>query len=176
MTKRIILLAALIGPRPPPGARLRPRRTAASTATAGSTAELKAPADAFAQDVHQQFGLSCKDCHGGNPAQDDADKAKDKTFKGAPKRAQIPEFCASCHSDAAYMRTLQPRASASTSSSQYETSKHGQLLKKGDTKVGGLHGLPRRPRHPDGEVPQVDRPSPGTSPRPAPAATPTRPT
>ena len=71
-----------------------PRRTAASSATPASTAELKAPAEAFAQDIHQQFGLTCKDCHGGNPAQDDADKAKDKTFKGAPKRARIPEFCA----------------------------------------------------------------------------------
>ena len=112
----------------------------------GLEAELKAPAVSFAQDVHQQFGLTCKDCHGGNPAQADADKAKDKTFKGTPKRAQIPEFCASCHSNTAYMRTFNPRLRVDQLS-QYETSKHGQLLKKGDVKVAictdchGVHGI-----------------------------------
>ena len=112
----------------------------------GLEAELKAPAVSFAQDIHQQFGLTCKDCHGGNPAQADEDKAKDKTFKGAPKRAQIPEFCASCHSDAAYMRTFNPRLRVDQLS-QYKTSNHGQLLKKGDAKVAvctdchGAHGI-----------------------------------
>lgn len=97
-------------------------------------AELRAPADAFKQDIHQQFGLGCVDCHGGNPGQDDADKAKDKSFKGAPKKAQIPEFCASCHSNAATMRSFNPNLRVDQLS-QYWTSRHGQLLKKGDTKV-----------------------------------------
>jgi predicted CXXCH cytochrome family protein len=109
-------------------------------------AELRAPADAFKQDIHQQFGLGCADCHGGNPAQDDADKAKDKSFKGAPKRAQIPEFCASCHSNAATMRSFNPNLRVDQLS-QYWTSRHGQLLKNGDTKVAvctdchGPHGI-----------------------------------
>jgi predicted CXXCH cytochrome family protein len=112
----------------------------------GLEAELKAPAVNFAQDIHQQFGLTCKDCHGGNPAQVDEDKAKDKSFKGAPKRTQIPEFCASCHGNSAYMRTYNPRLRVDQLS-QYETSKHGQLLKKGDAKVAvctdchGVHGI-----------------------------------
>lgn len=112
----------------------------------GLEAELMAPAANFAQDVHQQFGLTCTDCHGGNPAQADMDKAKDKSFKGAPKRANIPEFCASCHSDAAYMRTFNPRLRVDQLS-QYQTSQHGKLLKKGDAKVAvctdchGVHGI-----------------------------------
>jgi predicted CXXCH cytochrome family protein len=109
-------------------------------------AELRAPADAFKQDIHQQFGLGCVDCHGGNPGQDDEDLAKDKSFKGAPKRAQVPEFCASCHSNAATMRSFNPNLRVDQLS-QYWTSRHGQLLKKGDTKVAvctdchGQHGI-----------------------------------
>jgi predicted CXXCH cytochrome family protein len=96
--------------------------------------ELKTPAVNFAQDAHARFGLTCKDCHGGNPAAADEDKAKDKTFKGAPKRAQIPEFCGRCHADATYMRTANAKLRIDQLD-QYWTSKHGQQLKKGDTKV-----------------------------------------
>lgn len=114
--------------------------------------ELKAPAEGFKLDVHQQFGLSCQDCHGGNPAQEDADKAKDKTFRGAPKRAQVPEFCARCHSDSAYIRNFNPRLRVDQLE-LYRTSRHGELLKKGDTKVAvctdchGVHGI-QTAKHP----------------------------
>jgi len=43
--------------------------------------ELLAPVVTFKIDIHQQFGLSCADCHGGNPSEEDIDLAKDKTFK-----------------------------------------------------------------------------------------------
>ncbi len=108
--------------------------------------ELKAPVEGFKIDVHQQFGLSCADCHGGNAAQDDADKAKDKSFRGAPKRAQVPGFCARCHSDSAYIKAFNPRLRVDQME-LYQTSRHGQLLKKGDTKVAvctdchGVHGI-----------------------------------
>jgi predicted CXXCH cytochrome family protein len=108
--------------------------------------ELRAPAEGFGQDIHQQFGLSCKDCHGGNPAEGNEDLAKDKSFKGAPKRAQIPEFCASCHANAAYIRSFNPSLRVDQLS-QYWTSRHGQLRKKGDEKVAvctdchGVHGI-----------------------------------
>jgi len=114
--------------------------------------ELKAPAESFKLDVHQQFGLGCQDCHGGNPALDDQDKAKDKTFKGAPKRAQVPEFCARCHSDSAYIKAFNPRLRVDQLD-LYKTSRHGELLKKGDTKVAvctdchGVHGI-QTAKHP----------------------------
>jgi predicted CXXCH cytochrome family protein len=145
MTKRIILLAAFMGLCLLPGAVLA-QKNSCLECHRGLDAKLKAPADVFAQDIHQQFGLTCKDCHGGNPAQADADKAKDKTFKGAPKRAQIPEFCARCHSDTAYMRQFNPNLRVDQLS-QYATSKHGQRLKAGDAKVAvctdchGVHGI-----------------------------------
>jgi predicted CXXCH cytochrome family protein len=114
--------------------------------------ELKAPAESFKLDVHQQFGLGCQDCHGGNPALDDQDKAKDNTFRGAPKRVQVPEFCARCHSDSAYIKAFNPRLRVDQLD-LYKTSRHGELLKKGDTKVAvctdchGVHGI-QTAKHP----------------------------
>jgi predicted CXXCH cytochrome family protein len=108
--------------------------------------ELKAPAEAFAQDVHGQFGLGCQDCHGGNPGTEDIDKAKDKSFKGTPKRERIPAFCGECHADAARMRSYNPSLRVDQLE-QYWTSRHGQRLKAGDTKVAvctdchGVHGI-----------------------------------
>ncbi|NTV79860.1 MAG: hypothetical protein HGA24_00330 [Candidatus Aminicenantes bacterium] len=108
--------------------------------------ELKAPAAALAADIHAEFGLSCKDCHGGDPGQDDVDKAKDRTFKGSPKRKDIPQFCGGCHADAAAMRAFNP-ALRTDQLSQYWTSRHGLLLKAGDTKAAvctdchGVHGI-----------------------------------
>ncbi len=107
---------------------------------------LKAPAENFAADIHKQFGLGCQDCHGGNPAQEDIELAKDRTFKGAPLRAKIPEFCGSCHSDSAYMRKFNPNLRVDQLT-LYWTSRHGQLLKKGDAAVAvctdchGVHGI-----------------------------------
>jgi len=106
---------------------------------------LKVTAESIRGDIHVQFGLTCKDCHGGNPALDD-DRSMDKTFKGAPKRAEIPGFCGRCHSDTAYMRTFNPSLRVDQLG-QYETSKHGQQLKKGDVRVAvctdchGVHSI-----------------------------------
>jgi len=108
--------------------------------------ELKAPVTAFKGDIHGQFNLSCVDCHGGNPAEDDVDRAKDRTFKGAPKRTQVPQFCGGCHSDGAYMRRYNPGLRVDQLD-QFWTSRHGQLLKGGDSKAAvctdchGVHGI-----------------------------------
>lgn len=108
--------------------------------------ELKAPVAAFKGDVHGQFNLSCADCHGGNPAQDDVERAKDKTFKGAPKRAQVPQFCGRCHADGALMRKYNP-ALRIDQLDQFWTSRHGQLVRAGDAKAAvctdchGVHGI-----------------------------------
>ena len=108
--------------------------------------ELLAPVETFELDAHRQFGLSCAACHGGNPAEEDIDLAKDKSFKGIPERSRIPEFCASCHSDSTYIRRYNPSLRVDQLDI-YWTSEHGQLLKKGDAKVAvctdchGTHGI-----------------------------------
>ncbi len=108
--------------------------------------ELLAPVETFELDIHRQFGLSCAACHGGNPAEEDIDLAKDKSFKGIPERSRIPEFCASCHSDSTYIRRYNPSLRVDQLDI-YWTSEHGQLVKKGDAKVAvctdchGTHGI-----------------------------------
>lgn len=112
-------------------------------------------------DVHLQVGLSCADCHGGDPtAFDDPDAAMwdDDTFIGAVPREDQPEVCGKCHTDPNFMR--QYTASVRTDEiQQYWTSQHGKLLKKGNDKVAvctschGVHGIfpkddPRSPVYP----------------------------
>jgi nitrate/TMAO reductase-like tetraheme cytochrome c subunit len=113
-------------------------------------------------DVHAQVGLSCHDCHGGNPdpnadmaAAMDA-KFKSNPFIGRPKRTQIPEFCGKCHSNADYMKRFNPAARVDQLT-EYKTSVHGQRLAKGDENVAtcidchSVHGI-RRKGNPDSPV------------------------
>jgi predicted CXXCH cytochrome family protein len=110
--------------------------------------ELLRPAEAFPFDIHNQAGLGCESCHGGNPKEEDIELAKDQTFRGKPEREDIPEFCASCHSDVNYMKSFNPTIRVDQLS-LYWTSLHGRLLKEGDLKVAvctdchGIHGIQR---------------------------------
>ncbi len=123
-------------------------------------APLKVTTEQFAQDIHAQKGLTCASCHGGDPniADENAMSAK-AGFKGKVTRDKIPEMCARCHSDAAYMRQYNPSL-RTDQLAQYKTSVHGKrLFEQHDTKVAvctdchGVHGLravsdPRSKVHP----------------------------
>ena len=96
---------------------------------------LAAPIKVIESDIHFQAGLGCADCHGGDPHDDSMDAMSPKKgFRGAPKKAQIPEFCGRCHSDATYMRHFNPKV-RTDEQSEYVTSVHGKRLKQGDQKV-----------------------------------------
>ena len=86
-------------------------------------------------DIHYQNGLSCADCHGGDP-KDPGLTAMDpgKGFRGVPAKKDIPGFCGRCHSDENYMRRFNPGLSTDQEA-QYKTSVHGRRLAEGDTKV-----------------------------------------
>ncbi len=107
-------------------------------------ARLVKPAQLYASDVHHQAGLTCANCHGGDP--NDASMnamSPAKGFRGVPKKNLIPDFCARCHSDIAYMHRFNPKMRADQLS-QYLTSVHGKHLKQGDTKVAACvdcHGV-----------------------------------
>ncbi|HEX9759484.1 MAG TPA: cytochrome c3 family protein, partial [Candidatus Acidoferrales bacterium] len=100
------------------------------------------------QDIHLQKGLNCASCHGGNSSVEDMGLSMSRAagFRGKITRAQIPALCASCHSDAAYMRQYNPSV-RTDQLSQYKTSIHGQRLARGDTQVAvctdchGVHDL-----------------------------------
>jgi hypothetical protein len=118
----------------------------------------------FEADVHAQVGLSCHDCHGGNPAEavatdkhaaKDPDRA-DGPYLGAPERAAVPGFCGRCHSSPEYMKRFRPDARVDQER-EYWTSRHGALLREGDENVAtctdchGVHGI-LRPSDPRSSV------------------------
>ena len=107
----------------------------------------------WAKGVHAAVGLSCHDCHGGNPALALADdiEAMDEEYEpnpylGAPERAEIPSFCGGCHSDPSFMRRYDPAARIDQEI-EYWTSHHGKALAAGDVNVAtcvdchGVHGM-----------------------------------
>jgi predicted CXXCH cytochrome family protein len=98
--------------------------------------ELAEPAAEVPASVHGEEGLSCADCHGGDPQAEDMDEAMSpaKGYVGAPTREEIPHFCGRCHSDERYMRRYRPRIPVDQEIA-YWTSQHGIKLKEGDKKV-----------------------------------------
>ena len=96
----------------------------------------------FPQDVHAEVGLSCHDCHGGNPdpaLAEDAEAAMDRAyrpnpFRPTPARGGIPGACGRCHSDAAYMKRFNPGLRVDQEQ-EYWTSQHGRALRRGDASV-----------------------------------------
>lgn len=117
----------------------------------------KAKMKTYADDVHAQVGLSCHDCHGGNPDPklgEDMVSAMDASYKpnpyvGKPAREKMPEFCGRCHSSAQYMKKFNPTARVDVVN-EYHSSVHGQQLAKGDPNVAmcidchGVHGILRK--------------------------------
>jgi predicted CXXCH cytochrome family protein len=116
---------------------------------------LSAPAKLFDNDIHKSRGLSCNDCHGGDPNADTKEAAKDprKGYLGKPKTLDIPAYCGKCHSDANLMKRFNPSLRVDQER-EYYTSVHGHLLKeKGETRVAtcischSVHGI-RSPTDP----------------------------
>src|SRR5678815_3122472 len=109
---------------------------------------LSNPAKLFVNDVHRSRGLSCNDCHGGDPNADTSEAAKDpsKGYLGKPRTVDIPAYCGKCHSDANLMKKFNPSLRVDQES-EYYTSVHGKLLKTGEQKVAtcischSVHGI-----------------------------------
>ncbi len=125
---------------------------------------LSHPAMAMGEDVHAAAGITCADCHGGDPTlvivDEDYDPAKEPAtgFVGAPGVRDIPDFCGKCHADASYMQRYDPNLPVDQLA-QYWVSGHGKKLGEGATDVAqclschGSHGIltaedPRAPVYP----------------------------
>jgi predicted CXXCH cytochrome family protein len=132
----VLILSALVSP----------AATKDSCVSCHSTLDgkLAASAKLFDSDIHHQAGLSCADCHGGDSTDESMDAmSRARGFRSAPKKTQLPDFCARCHSDAAYMRRFNPKL-RTDQLGQYWTSVHGKRLKQGDAKVAACvdcHGV-----------------------------------
>ncbi|MDX1385819.1 MAG: cytochrome c3 family protein, partial [Thermoanaerobaculia bacterium] len=118
----------------------------------------------FAEGVHAKVGLSCHDCHGGNPdpaLAEDVDAAMDPGYGEAPylgvvaRRVQ-PALCGVCHSDPTFMRRYKPDARVDQEH-EYWASQHGLAVRQGSDRAAvcvdchGVHGI-LRPADPDAPV------------------------
>lgn len=65
----------------------------------------------FQNDIHFKKGLSCADCHGGDPTASDQNisMSPQKGFRTRVTREGVAEFCGRCHSDAAFMKKHNPK-------------------------------------------------------------------
>ena len=101
-----------------------------------------------ATDVHRGAGLSCVNCHGGDPTAEDPGRAKSRSkgFVGKPKSWAVAQLCGSCHSDIERMRVVNPRL-PTDQLAQYRTSEHGKRALTGSLRVAtcvschGFHGI-----------------------------------
>lgn len=104
----------------------------------------------FAESIHAVEGVSCSDCHGGNPAMRDVAGAHAGEFRSLANRREIPEMCADCHSDLEQMRAYNLPVDQYAI---YLTSQHGKALAEGETRAAvctdchGVHDI-LRPRDP----------------------------
>ena len=97
---------------------------------------LSTPTASLAFDVHAKRGLGCVACHGGDASSRNEDRAhaKETGFVGLPDAPAILQLCARCHSDPKFMRAYNPTL-ATDQLDKYKTSRHGQLLEMGLSKV-----------------------------------------
>lgn len=92
--------------------------------------QLKQP---FKESAHARSGMTCVDCHGGDPRDTESTAmAHGLGFRGRFRRGDIPGMCASCHADRMRMRQYGLPADQLA---DYQFSEHGQALAQGDTRV-----------------------------------------
>ncbi len=87
--------------------------------------ELGEPVHQWEGSIHQEAGVACSGCHGGNAASFDRPKAPGTNFIGKPSPRQGVQVCARCHADPRAMRQFNLRTDQY---SEYLTSAHGRRL------------------------------------------------
>jgi hypothetical protein len=58
---------------------------------------LGAPVGAWRTSIHAGNGISCHDCHGGDPTDFAMAMSPERGFLGAPEYEAVPQFCGRCH-------------------------------------------------------------------------------
>ncbi len=86
---------------------------------------LGAPVADWRTSVHAANGISCNNCHGGDPSDFAMAMSPDRGFLGAPKDTAIPAFCGRCHVGV---------------EKDYLGSAHGRALGRGGPQCVTCHG------------------------------------
>jgi len=125
----------LVAPRDATAQAVPARNTCVSCHTEAGD-ELAVPVKMMADDIHARRGLSCANCHGGDPNDDDVDRSMDprKGFVGKPGSKQVSSFCGKCHSNPITMKRFNPGLRVDQEA-EFATSIHGKRVASGDTKA-----------------------------------------
>lgn len=91
----------------------------------GLDGHLGAPVAPWQTSVHAASGISCHDCHGGDPTDFVMAMSPERGFIGVPSHEEIPEFCGRCH-----VGVL----------GDYRDSAHGQAIDRGGAQCVTCHG------------------------------------
>jgi hypothetical protein len=63
----------------------------------GQSGKLAIPVEEWRQSVHAANGISCHDCHGGDPTDFAMAMSPERGFIGVPDFVGVPDFCGRCH-------------------------------------------------------------------------------
>ncbi|MCL4540062.1 MAG: cytochrome c3 family protein [Bacteroidetes bacterium] len=103
-------------------------------------------AASYMNDVHFKAGVTCADCHGGDPTVEDQDAAMSpkKGYIGVPKPSAIPQMCGNCHGPA--RTTFRNEYHLDDVMDQFMSSVHGRALNQssdGPTCISchGIHNI-----------------------------------
>jgi hypothetical protein len=102
-----------------------PAETVCIKCHGGQSGRLGAPVKEWAGSVHQRNGISCHDCHGGDPGDFANAMSPERGFIGVPDYDQVPEFCGRCH-----VGVL----------AEYRQSAHGRKVAEGGAQCVMCHG------------------------------------
>lgn len=92
---------------------------------AGLEERLAAPVAEWSTSVHAENGISCHDCHGGDPTDFAMAMNPENGFLGAPDYEEVPDFCGQCHVGVA---------------KEYKAGAHGKALEQGGAQCVVCHG------------------------------------
>lgn len=91
----------------------------------GLDGHLAEPIDDWSKSIHARNGVSCHDCHGGDPSDFAMAMSPERGFLGVPDYEAVPEFCGRCHIGV---------------EKDYRSSAHGQALAEGGAQCVICHG------------------------------------
>lgn len=91
----------------------------------GQEGRLGAPVGQWQTSIHAKNGISCHDCHGGDPSDFAMAMDPSRGFIGVPQYTEVPAFCARCHLGVG---------------EDYAASAHGQALDRGGPQCVVCHG------------------------------------
>jgi len=80
-----------------PGLTLAKEQSVCLQCHANLERRLSEPVGLWQESVHAANGISCHNCHGGNPSDFALAMTPESGFIGVPKSTEIPDFCGRCH-------------------------------------------------------------------------------